>query len=423
MFRRLGMAAAALSLGCVDSSKGMDSANPEDSGLVVDTGDTGGTGGTEGPVDGDLADVALVEPRVREGVTHLTLHTFTTDDSLERTQFIVANLKNEVLGDKDADTCFEGANGERVQFGVQTEFTINEYLELGHDGAMSVLTERLETMLDAGLAVDLLLPVHYRPEVEGWQGVDWQERHTEHWFMPYAPAETADTPYDVMAEYYQGPIIEALVANGLADRLSSVIIANEFGYWGADLDAEERAALLATQQRLLTTAEVFADGRVPIGAKFVNVQDSGTGWTDPDGATDPLAELISGMADSGQIFYYDAYFDGDGVYDPLNAARLEPLRSQLAYEQFRLGEVGRLCDEDSRDYMTEVDHPGLYEAYTADGVPPSGINTFAWNAGNCYGMTVDNWIPIEGSETVIAGMWATVENITGTSRDELEVCE
>lgn len=130
------------------------------------------------------------------------------------------------------------------------------------------------------------------------------------------------------------------------------------------------------------------------------------------------------MADSGQIFYYDAYFDGDGVYDPLNAARLEPLRASLPYEQFRLGEVGRLCSDDGpRNYMTASDYPGLYDAYTAGEVPPSSINVFGWNAGNCYGMTTDNWRLIGGAETVIAGVWAGVEEITESSREELSVCE
>lgn len=274
MLRRLGLAAA-MTVACSGpSSKEVaeDTASHIDSGNTADTSDTGGSNGTEGPVDGDLAYVDLVEPRVREGVFHSNLHTFTTDDSLERTQLIIANLKHEVLGDKDAATCYEGANGERVQFGVQTEFTINEYLRLGHADAMAVLTERLEVILDAGLAVDLLLPVHYEPTaVADWQGVDWTEKHTGHWFMPYEPSVEASTPYDLMSEHYHGPIIAALVESGLADRLSNIIISNEFGYWGADLSADERSALLATQQRLLDNASGFAGGRIPIGAKFVNV--------------------------------------------------------------------------------------------------------------------------------------------------------
>lgn len=387
-------------------------------------------------------------PRMGESVQHLSVQLFTADMNGEEVRARVRNIKELAFGDEDGTPCFFGPRGI-AQLAVQTEFSVHEYVASGE--SVAALDERLAALLDEGVAVHLLLPLHYVEQLGDWQGVDWASASSWSNHSVFAPIQPCaqvwesgeQCPYDVLFEHFHRPVIEHLVETGMADRLAVIYVANEFGYdplavrdgpddWGdaADWRRRRSEALAYTTARALGNARAAADGRVPVGLKLIDVANPNTGWAPPGGVVgDQLAYLLNDvMGPLGDVLGYDVAFDDSG-FDSSNRERLVPFLHWFGGGRFALTEFARICSGLPGEFVSGERTRSTDISDGAAAWPSArGINLFSYNThpldhlSGCYALTdpYDFEVAFPGAEGTIAGLWSQVEAFTGTTA--LERC-
>jgi hypothetical protein len=385
----------------------------------------------------------LDEPRMSDGVYHVSIHLFTEGFTADEVADRARKIKNLVLNNPNAPTCYEGPKG-RAQIAVQTEYTVLEYAQ--SQGEMTALDERLDALFGEGLAVHLLLPLHTLDGLpNSFGGVDWSQKKNwsnSSYFMPMQPCpsdwvEGEKCPYDVLADEFQKPVIEHLVETGRAHQLAVIYVGNEFGYnpdqikdtpadWGnaANWQLKRAEAMAWTAARVLSKAREAANGAVPVGLKFIQVANQKTGWAfDAVHQTDQLAHILNGvMGPNGDVLGYDAYF-GANDFDGSNRARLAPFLHWFVDGRFELSEFGRVCDGlpgevSKHDRTRATDITGAAAAWSE----AMGLNLFAFTTGaddqhaGCYALTnpVNPNMVYPHAKEEARGLWAQIQTATGT---------
>ena len=451
-----GLVALALRGGAVLACLGFgaacdSSAEAPDPGRDGDEGDEGDAEPTRrdlGSKGGDPGPSPLAFPRMGTSVYHPAVNLFTTGMSGEEVGARVRQIKKLAFGEGGGSPCYFGPDGV-AQLAVHTEFTVREYVSLGE--TFDALDERLDAIIEEGVAVHLLLPLHYVEQLGDWQGVAWSSETSWSNYTPFAPMKPCAQawedgvrcPYDVIFEHFQLPVIEHLVATGRAEKLAVIYVANEFGYdptqirdasedWGGAVDwKRKRAEALAyTAGRALGGARTAAEGRVLVGLKFVDVVNTNTGWTPEPGVIgDQLAYMLNDvMGPAGDVVGYDAFFSDSG-FDLHNRGRLAPFLPMFSGGRFAITEYARVCaglpgELVSGERTRGEDIPQGAAAWSS----ARGINLFSFNAhpldehSGCCALTdpADHEVVYPGAAETAAGLWAQVVSFTGS--DEPSRC-
>ncbi len=370
-------------------------------------------------------------PRMSDKVYHPCIHLFSNFWTADQVTQATTQIKELILGSSSNPTNISGSKGVS-QLAIQTEFIPTEFSAHSKvSDALALLDSRIDAILDAGLALHLLLPVHQLPQ-QGWEGIDWQALAAE-WpgstFVPYQPSVEEFTngqqnPYDILAEKFHKPIIEHLVATGRAEKLAVIYLMNEFGYpsnvlndsasnWNNDPNWKEvRAqALKNTAQRNLEKGRTVAQGKVPVGLKFARVVSPDTGWTPFESSqTDQLASILNEMGPAGDMLGYDVYFNSENNFDQADKERFSPFFPLFPSGFFEISESGRECSGNPCQFTSgsRTSSKDILEV-TSFWNEARGFNLFAWNASGsdqgCFAIVNENNQPCSGSEKEIKGLW------------------
>ena len=349
---------------------------------------------------------------------------------------ISKQIKKTAFGSENAPSFIEGSC-KTAQLSAQIEISAREYAD-DPKGTQGKLEELVTALWDEGLAVHLLLSLHYDindkdsgkfcspPSTcktpQGFflskvkkflevtktdTGTKTEEKFQYGTYVPYAPctdeeAKNEECPYDVIFKNFHVPVINDLREHKFLGKIAVIYIYNEFDFATSSHDKDgnkisitddQKTALTETVSRTFDIAYQSANGDVPIGTKFSTIKDNeNSAWKTFDYlGFDYTHERLHNFLKKDVVLGYDCYTKSEELDQQCQEDKQIFLNTisdsdKINYHNGRIeiAEYGRFFDDKTPLERTETFMTNLVKSWSDS----SGFNFFAFNSNDMYGITV-----------------------------------